>query len=79
MVRREVRRDVEDRSVGGPSGRSIEHPARRTPRSLRLIPSTRAFGPSLISVQETRARLRTARSTPIWGIPVMTRAADRCY
>ena len=69
MVRREVRGDVEDRAVGGPSRRSIGHPTRRTPRSLRLIPWTRAFGPRPIRVQEARARSPT-RSTPIWGIPV---------
>jgi hypothetical protein len=34
-----------------------------------IIPWTRAFGPSPIRVQESRARPRTARSTVIWEIP----------
>ena len=77
MVRREVRGDVEDRAVRGPSRRSIGHPARRTPRSRRLIPWTRAFGPSPIRVQEARARSRTARSTLIWEIPGQVAGSNR--
>src|SRR5512135_108933 len=69
MVRREVRGEVEDRGVRGPSRRSIGHRACRTPRSCRLIPWTRAFGPSPIGVQEARARSRPARSALIWEIP----------
>jgi len=69
MVRHEVRGDVEDRGVQGPSTRSIGHRARRTPRACRPIPRTRAFGPSPIGVQEARARSRRARSVLIWEIP----------
>ena len=76
MVRREVRGDVEDRAVRGPSRRSIGHRVRRTPRSCRLIPWTRAFGPSPIRVQEARAGSRTARSTLIWEIPARIPPVD---
>ena len=69
MVRREVRGEVEERGVRGPSRRSIEHRARRTPRSCRPIPWTWSFGPSPIGVQMARARSRTARSALIWEIP----------
>jgi hypothetical protein len=67
-ARREVRGEVEERGVRGPSRRSIEHRARRTPRSCRPIPWTWSFGPSPIGVQEARARSRTARSALIWEI-----------
>ena len=68
MVHREVRGDVEDLAMRGPSRRSTGHRVRRTPQSCRLIPWTRAFGPSPIRVQEARAGFPTARSTLIWEI-----------
>jgi hypothetical protein len=55
MVRREVRGEVEDRGVQGPSRHSVGHRTRRTPRSCQPIPWTRAFGPSPIRVPEARA------------------------
>jgi hypothetical protein len=69
MVRREMRGEVEDQGVRGPSRRSIGHRVRRTPRTFRLISWIRAFGPSLIGVQEARARSRTAQPALIWEIP----------
>jgi hypothetical protein len=69
MVRREVRGDVEDRAVRGPSRRSMGHRVRRTPQFCQPIPWTRGFGSSPIRVQEARAGSPTARSTLIWEIP----------
>ncbi len=69
MVRREVRGDVEDRALRGPSRRSMGRRVRRTPQFCQPIPWTRAFGPSPIPVQEAWAGSPTARSTLIWEIP----------
>ena len=75
MVRREVWGEVQDWGVRVPLRRSVGHRVRRTPRSCRLTPWTRAFGPSPIGVQEPWARSRTARSALIWEIPVKCGAA----
>src|SRR5947209_14350608 len=67
-VRLEMRGEVADRGVRGPSGRSIGHRTRWTPRSCPRTPLTPAFGRRTIGVQEVRARSRTARSALIWEI-----------
>jgi hypothetical protein len=54
MVRREVRGEVENSGVRGPSRRSIGYRVRRTLRFCQLNPWTRAFGQSPIGIQEVR-------------------------
>ena len=70
MVRREVRGHVEDRGRQGSIEAFDRAPGPPDAPLAPIPPWTRAFGPSPIRVQETRARSRKVRSTLIWKIPV---------